>query len=51
MYLQKISKKRTKKTDKEVYNEEKLERKSIDELKKIAKMRRIKKAVMLNVII
>ena len=35
-------KKSPKKTDNEVYNEEKLKRKSIDELKEIAKLRRIK---------
>ena len=39
--LIKISKKRTKKTANEVYNKEKLKRKSIDELKKIAKLGRI----------
>ena len=35
-------KKEPKKTDNEVYNEEKLKRKSVDELKEIAKLRRIK---------
>ena len=39
----KLVKKRTKKTDNEVYNEENLKRKLIDELKEIAKLRRIKK--------
>ena len=38
----KLVKKTPKKTDNEVYNEEKLKRKSIDELKEIAKLRRIK---------
>ena len=38
----KLVKKEPKKTDNEVYNEEKLKRKSIDELKEIAKLRRIK---------
>ena len=40
--LQKISKKNKKKTENEVYSEEKLKRKSIGELKEIAKLRRIK---------
>ena len=40
---EKLVKKRTKKTDNEVYNEENLKRKLIDELKEIAKLRRIKK--------
>ena len=35
-------KKEPKKTDDEVYNEEKLKRKSVDKLKEIAKLRRIK---------
>ena len=39
----KLVKKERKKTDNEVYNEEKLKRKSIDELKEIAKLRRIRK--------
>ena len=39
---EKINKKRSKKTDNEVYNEENLKRKSINELKEIAKLRRIK---------
>ena len=38
----KLVKKEPKKTDNEVYNEERLKRKSIDELKEIAKLRRIK---------
>ena len=38
----KLVKKEPKKTDNEVYNEEKLKRKSIDELKEISKLRRIK---------
>ena len=38
----KLVKNEPKKTDNEVYNEEKLKRKSIDELKEIAKLRRIK---------
>ena len=38
----KLVKKEPKKTDNEVYNKEKLKRKSIDELKEIAKLRRIK---------
>ena len=38
----KLVKKEPKKSDNEVYNEEKLKRKSIDELKEIAKLRRIK---------
>ena len=38
----KLVKKERKKPDNEVYNEEKLKRKSIDELKEIAKLRRIK---------
>ena len=38
----KLAKNEPKKTDNEVYNEEKLKRKSIDELKEIAKLRRIK---------
>ena len=38
----KLVKKEPKKPDNEVYNEEKLKRKSIDELKEIAKLRRIK---------
>ena len=38
----KFVKKEPKKTGNEVYNEEKLKRKSIDELKEIAKLRRIK---------
>ena len=38
----KLVKKEPKKTDNEVYNEEKLKRKSIGELKEIAKLRRIK---------
>ena len=39
----KLVKKEPKKTpDNEVYNEEKLKRKSVDELKEIAKLRRIK---------
>ena len=38
----KLVKKRPKETDSEVYNEEKLKRQSIDELKEIAKLRRIK---------
>ena len=36
---EKLVKKRTKKTDNEVYDEEKLKRKSIDELKEIAKLK------------
>ena len=39
----KLVKKRTKKTDNEVYNEENLKRKSTNELEEIAKLRRIKK--------
>ena len=38
----KLVKKERNKTDNVVYNEEKLKRKSIDELKEIAKLRRIK---------
>ena len=38
----KLMKKRTKKTDNEVFNEKVLKRKSTDELKEIAKLRRIK---------
>ena len=38
----KLKKKTTKKADNEVYNEENLKRKSINELKEIAKLRRIK---------
>ena len=41
----KLVKKEPKKTDNEVYNKEKLKRKSIDELNKIAKLRRIKSRV------
>ena len=36
---EKLIKKRTKKTDNEVYDEEKLKRKPIDELKEIAKLK------------
>ena len=39
---EKLVKKDPKETDNEVYNEEKLKRKSIGELKEIAKVRRIK---------
>ena len=38
----KLVKKEPKKTDNQVYNEERLKRKSIDELKEITKLRRIK---------
>ena len=41
----KLVKKQPKKTDNEVYNEENLKRKSIDQLKEIAKLRRIKNRV------
>ena len=42
IYKKLVKKEPKKKTDNEVYNEEKLKRKSIDELKEIAKLRRIK---------
>ena len=41
IYKKLVKKEPKKKTDNEVYNEEKLKRKSIDELKEIAKLRRI----------
>ena len=41
----KLVKKQPKKTDNEVYNEENLKRKSIDQLKEIAKLKRIKNRV------
>ena len=42
MFIKKLAKKRTTKTGNEVYNEENLKRKSINELKEIAKLTRIK---------
>ena len=42
MFIKKLVKKEPKKPDNAVYNEENLKRKSIDELKEIANLRRIK---------
>ena len=41
VYKKLVKKEPKKKTDNEVYNEEKLKRKSVDELKEIAKLRGI----------